>query len=124
MDFVDVLRRRKAVRSYLDEPSPGRCSSESSSVVGRSRVRGIARACASSLVTDGRTRKAIADIADEDHYVEHGHEPWISRAPAHVVVCAREEDYHDRYNEADKLVDGGMEVKSPAPFWYVDAGAA
>ena len=27
----------------------------------------------------------------------------MSVAPVHIIVCAREQDYHDRYNEADKL---------------------
>jgi FMN reductase [NAD(P)H] len=41
----------------------------------------------------------------------------------HVLVCTREDDYHDRYRKADKLVDGG-EIEWPVPFWFVDAGAA
>ena len=49
----------------------------------------------------------------------------MSVAPVHIVVCAREQDYHDRYNEPDKLAaTGGVEVEWPAPFWFVDAGAA
>jgi len=41
----------------------------------------------------------------------------------HVLVCTREDDYHDRYRSADKLVDGA-EIEWPVPFWFVDAGAA
>src|SRR3982751_6680611 len=54
-----------------------------------------------------------------------GREPWLSVAPAHIIVLTREQDYHDRYNEPDKLAEtGGVEIEWPAPFWYVDAGAA
>ncbi len=43
----------------------------------------------------------------------------------HVIVCTREQDYHDRYNRPDKLAaTGGVEVEWPAPYWFVDAGAA
>ena len=43
----------------------------------------------------------------------------------HVVVLVREDDYHDRYRKADKLaVTDGREIDWPAPYWYVDAGAA
>lgn len=35
----------------------------------------------------------------------------------------REDDYHDRYQEDDKLQDGN-EIEWPVPFWHVDAGAA
>ena len=41
----------------------------------------------------------------------------------HVFVCVREADYHERYQQADKLVDG-QELEWPVPFWFVDAGAA
>ncbi len=43
----------------------------------------------------------------------------------HVVVLVREADYHARYQKADKLeITGGTEIEWPAPYWYVDAGAA
>ncbi len=50
-------------------------------------------------------------------------EPWLESAPVHVLVCTREDDYHDRYTQEDKLVDGD-EIEWPVPFWFVDAGAA
>ena len=46
-------------------------------------------------------------------------------AAAHFFVLTREQDYHDRYTQPDKLaVTGGVEVVWPVPFWYVDAGVA
>jgi nitroreductase len=52
-------------------------------------------------------------------------EPWIASTPALIVVCCREDDYHERYNKPDKLAaTGGTELEWPAPYWYVDAGAA
>jgi FMN reductase [NAD(P)H] len=40
-------------------------------------------------------------------------------------VLTREDDYHERYQSPDKLkVTGGREIDWPAPYWYVDAGAA
>jgi FMN reductase [NAD(P)H] len=77
------------------------------------------------VVTEEDTRARIAQLLHEDEWVANGREPWLSIAPAHVVVCTREADYHDRYNEPDKLaVTGGVEIEWPAPFWFVDAGAA
>ena len=41
------------------------------------------------------------------------------------LVCVREDDYHDRYRQPDKLaLTGGVEIDWPIPFWYFDAGAA
>jgi nitroreductase len=41
----------------------------------------------------------------------------------HVLVCTREDDYHDRYRLPDKLSDG-EEIHWPVPYWFVDAGAS
>ena len=52
-------------------------------------------------------------------------EPWLESAAALVLVCTREDDYHERYQQEDKLAaTGGEEVDWPVPFWFVDAGAA
>jgi FMN reductase [NAD(P)H] len=53
-----------------------------------------------------------------------GFDPWISRAPAHIVIGTREDDYHDRYRQPDKLQEDGTEIHWPVPYWHVDAGAA
>ena len=67
----------------------------------------------------------MAELALEPEYVATGLEPWISRAPAHVVVCVREEDYRARYREPDKTHGRGAEEFAwPVPYWWVDAGAA
>src|SRR3989304_1432641 len=29
-------------------------------------------------------------------------EPWLESAPVHVLVCTREDDYHERYLQPDK----------------------
>ena len=67
----------------------------------------------------------MAELALEPEYVAAGLEPWISGAPAHVVVCVREEDYRARYREPDKTHgEEAEEFAWPVPYWWVDAGAA
>lgn len=124
MDFGDLLRRRKAVRNYRPEPVPVETLER---IVARGRripSAGHSQGLRLVVVTDSEIRREIAALAGETEYVSLGHEPWISRAPAHVVVCVREDDYHERYREADKLTPGGEEIDWPVPYWYVDAGAA
>ncbi|MBT8211951.1 MAG: nitroreductase family protein [Acidimicrobiia bacterium] len=53
-----------------------------------------------------------------------GLDPWISRAPVHIVLCVSEEAYHRRYQETDKTNEDGSEIEWPVPYWWVDAGAA
>ena len=102
MDFADVLRRRKAVRSYLPDPVPREVLER---IVARGRKipsAGHSQGLRLVVVTDEETRRAMAELALEPEYVAAGLEPWISRAPAHIVVCVREEDYRARYREPDK----------------------
>src|SRR5438105_11750152 len=62
------------------------------------------------VVTDPGLRRQIAEIAHEDEYLAQGFEPWISRAPVYVFIGTREDDYHDRYREPDKVLEDGSEI--------------
>jgi nitroreductase len=124
MDFADVLRRRKAVRNYVEEPIPRETLER---IVARGRrvpSGGFSQGLRLIVVTDAPTRHRIAELSSEREYVAMGFDPWISRAPAHIVIGTREEDYHDRYRQPDKLTDDGTEIHWPVPYWHVDAGAA
>ena len=78
------------------------------------------------VITDPETRARIAELAGEERYVTAaGFDPWITRAPAHIVAAMREDDYHDRYTQPDKLeATGGEEIEWRVPWWWVDAGKA
>ena len=123
MQFADVLRRRKMVRNYADEPVPRETIERIVARGRRAPSGGFSQGVRFVVVTDPETRSKIAELADEPHYLEGGYEPWISRAPVHVVVAMSEDDYHDRYREPDKLEDG-EEIEWRVPWWWVDAGKA
>lgn len=90
----------------------------------RAPSAGNSQAIAVVVVTDVETRQEIAGVADEPAYVEAGFDPWISKAPAHVVISVSEKVYRDRYAEPDKLAEDGSEIEWPVPYWWVDAGAS
>jgi nitroreductase len=124
MDFGEVLRRRKAVRNYSEEPIPRETLERIVERGKRIPSGGYSQGLRLVVVTDRATRHRIAELADEQEYVAMGFEPWISRAPAHVVIGTREEDYHERYRQPDKLQEDGTEIHWPVPYWHVDAGAS
>ncbi|MEX1038528.1 MAG: nitroreductase family protein [Acidimicrobiia bacterium] len=124
MEFSEVLARRRMVRNYSSEPVDAGTLSRVASAAFRAPSAGNAQGLAIVVVTDQERRKAIAGLADEPAYVAAGFDPWISRAPAHVVISVSEQVYHDRYRESDKLDDSGEEIAWPVPYWWVDAGAA
>jgi nitroreductase len=79
------------------------------------------------VVTNEAQRVAIAHAAHEEEYVTDGFDPWISKAPAHIVICVDKNAYLNRYSEADKAGEGGSpstEEDWPVPYWWVDAGAS
>lgn len=123
MDFAEVMRRRRMVRNYTDEPVSREAVERIVDCGRRAPSGGFSQGARFVVVTEEATRRRIAELGDEPYYVERGHEPWISRAPVHVVVGLREDDYHDRYQEPDKLEDG-KEIEWPVPWWWVDAGKA
>ncbi len=123
MDFSDVLARRRMVRNYTDQPIDPGTLDEVAGAALRAPSAGNSQALGVVVVTDPEIRKAIADLAGEQSYVDGGFDPWISRAPAHIVLSVSEGVYHRRYQEPDKLGPDG-EIDWPVPFWWIDAGAA
>lgn len=124
MEFSDVLARRRMVRNYTDEPiAPDRLNRVASAAL-RAPSAGNSQAVGVVVVTDEATRRGIAVLADEPAYVEAGFDPWISKAPAHIVISVSERVYRDRYSEPDKLADDGSQIEWPVPYWWVDAGAS
>jgi len=76
------------------------------------------------VVTDPGMRKEIGRVCGEEEYEGMGFGPWISKAPVLVVACTSEAAYHRRYQEPDKMQEGGTEIEWPVPYWHMDAGCA
>jgi nitroreductase len=124
VEFREILKRRRMVRAYTAEPVPRETLERIVATIRRAPSGGFSQGQRFVVVTDPVRRREIADVTGEDHYVGQGFPPWISGAAALVVVCAREEDYHERYRQPDKLDESGVEIEWPVPYWYVDAGKA
>ena len=126
MDFHEVLKRRRAVRTYDPRPVPRDMLERiTNAAVVRAPSAGFSQGLRLVVVTDPGMRKEIALAAAEEELAAQGRPRWKADAPVHVVVLVREADYHARYQKPDKLeTTGGTEIEWPAPYWYVDAGAA
>jgi len=126
MDFYEVVRRRRMVRNYTDEPVADEALERMLGTARKAPSAGFSQGQQLVVVTEPAKRSEIARLCDEDSYVAQGFDRWISQAPVHVVVCVRPETYLERYREPDK---GGPEGEAgqaenwPVPYWWVDAGA-
>ncbi len=127
MEFGEVVNRRRMVRNYTSEPVDPGALNRVLDRASRAPSAGFSQGVSFLAVTNAQTRREIARLSHEDEYGEAGFDPWISRAPVHVVICVRKASYLERYREADK---GGEEGRSahedgwPVPYWWVDGGAS
>jgi FMN reductase [NAD(P)H] len=105
------------VRHYRREPIPRETLERIAATVRRAPSAGFSQGQRLLVVDDPEVLAELRLGGSEKL------EPWFESAPAHVLVLTREADYHERYTKEDKLHEGA-EIAWPAPFWYVDAGAA
>jgi nitroreductase len=123
MEFSEAVRRRRVVRRYDPAPIPEEQLRGIVETARRAPSAGFAQGQSFVLVTDAGLRRRIADLAGEPAYLARGFEPWVSQAPALVVVCTSERAYRERYAEPDKL-GPGRRLEWPVPYWYIDAGCS
>ncbi len=121
--FRRLVAGRRMVRNYTTEPVDAAVVDRLLDAARRGPSAGFTQGVSFVVVTDAAMRSTIAALAHEPDYVAAGFDPWISRAPVHIVVCVSEEAYRARYREPDKSPDGS-EPQWPVPYWWVDAGAA
>ena len=127
MDFGDVVRRRRMVRNYTDEPVTAEVLDRILDAGVHIPSAGFSQGVFLVSITDAATRNEIAVLSGEEDYVEMGMDPWISRAPVHVLVCVSSRVYADRYSEEDKGGPDSPLAKAEnwqVPYWWVDGGAA
>ncbi|MDP9235367.1 MAG: nitroreductase family protein, partial [Actinomycetota bacterium] len=92
MEFKEVLTRRRMVRNYTDEPVDREAIERIVRAAKRAPSAGYTQGQYLVVVTEQSTRRAIAELSNEAEYVAEGFDPWISSAPAHIVVCINEDD--------------------------------
>ena len=123
MEFQELLPRRRMVRHYRDVPVAREAVERIVATVRRAPSAGYSQGQRLLVVTEEAGRAEVSRIlGDAGWTASNDREPWLESAPVHVLVCTREDDYHDRYRMPDKLADG-EEIDWPVPYWFVDAGA-
>src|SRR5688500_18457002 len=90
MEFDEVIRKRRMVRNYTSDPVPPDALDRIVDAGVRAPSAGYSQGMGFVVVTDPATRKSIAHLAEEEEYVASGFDPWISAAPAHIVITVSE----------------------------------
>ena len=119
MEHRRAVARRRMVRRYLSDPIDAEPLARIARAALQGPRAGQAEGISVVVVTDPAQRAALARLGGEDRWVARGHAPWLSPAPAHLVLCVEPAAYRRRYAEADK-----DPAALAVPWWWVDAGAA
>jgi FMN reductase [NAD(P)H] len=124
VEFRELLPRRRMVRHYRQEPVTPEVVERIAATVRRAPSAGYSQGQRLVVITEPGGREAVSRAFGPPGRDSPGDsEPWLESAPVHVLVCTREDDYHDRYRRPDKLQEG-EEIEWRVPYWFVDAGAA
>jgi len=124
LDFQKTVLKRRMVRHFAKDTVPDRVVNRILELAQHYPSAGFSQGVAYVVVKDPEVRKKIGQVQEEPEYVKDGFHPFISEAPVVIVVTVSEQHYHKRYQESDKLQQGGTEIPWPTPYWFFDAGAA
>ena len=124
MEFQDVVHKRRMVRHFTSEPVEIETVQRILKLARHSPSAGFTQGQSFVVVTRPEVKQKIAELCGEKEYVSDGFDPFISGAPVLVVLCTSEAAYHRRYQESDKLLNDGTELKWPVPYWFMDIGCA
>ncbi len=118
MEFSEVLRRRRMVRHYTDQPLSPEVVERVLDAALRAPSAGFSQGWAFLVLTSPEDRARFWPFVP----TRATQTPTMMDAPLVVVPLAHEAAYVDRYAKPDKAAAGVKEW--PVPFWYVDTGMA
>ena len=122
MQFAEVLRRRRMIRSYDAARSVPPDALEA--------ILEAARRAPSAGFTQGVSLLVLSTVTERETFwriTGDADSSWLRGmrpAPVLITVWTSEEAYLDRYAEADKGWTDRDPARWSAPYWFVDAGMA
>lgn len=120
MDFIDVMKKRRMVRNFTNEPVAPEVIERLFDIAQRAPSAGFTQGQSFIVVTNPEHKIEIGKLCEEEAYAH----PFVSRAPVLAIACTSEAAYHRRYQEADKTNDDGTEIEWPIPYWHMDIGCS
>ena len=124
MEFDDVVRRRRSIRSYTSEIPPAKTIDRIIETARRAPTAGFAQGVDFLVLDDPTAVGRFYDLTHPDG-AEIPKDVLDARPPCVVVVYSDPERYLSRYSEDDKIKFGLDDPdRWPVHFWDVDAAMA
>lgn len=120
MEFTEVIRRRRMVRHFTDQPLAPEVVEKILASALRAPSAGFSQGWAFLALTSPEDRARFWPYAQwlPDDL------PTTAGAPLIVVPLAHKQAYLERYAEQDKGWEDRAEARWPAPYWFIDTGMA
>jgi nitroreductase len=123
MEFTEILRARRMVRHFSDEPIDDEAIDRIIRAGLRAPSAGYSQGYALVVLQEPEDRQRLWEIHTP---AGGGWSPEVRagvvKAPLVVAVLASKDAYLERYAEPDKGWTDRDEARWPVPYWYVDAG--
>jgi nitroreductase len=121
MEHTEVVRRRRMVRAYRDEPLPEGTADRLVRAALRAPSAGFSQGWGFLVLDEPDDRARFWDAIDAPDW---SYPAEIRVAPLVIVTLSNKSVYLDRYAEPDKGWDDRSEEHWPAPYWDIDTGMA
>src|SRR5690348_17250021 len=116
MEFQDVVRHRRMVRSYTDEPVDPAVVQRALANATRAPSAGFSQGWGFLVLDTPDDVRRFWEVTTEE---EDSADDWLegmSRAPVVVLPCSSKRAYLERYTEPDKGSTPAEEQRWPVPF--------
>jgi nitroreductase len=126
MEFLEVVRKRRMVRSFTAEPVDAAALERIIDAGRRGPSAGYSQGVEFVVVTDPEMRARVGTRGEE--WLRRAKMPnFVAQAQALIVVCTSATIYKERYRERDKRAAGAERDEEDfwlVPYCHTDAGAA
>ena len=122
MDFADIIRRRRSIRSYRRDIPPPDMLDRIVDIARRSPTAGFSQGIDFLVLDDPEAVARYWELTtDDDYELPDG----IDTPPCLVIVWSDPNRYLERYSADDKIAFGLDSADAwPVKFWDVDGGMA
>jgi nitroreductase len=127
VEFSEVVRRRRMVRSYTDEPVDPAVVERALEHATRAPNAGFSQGWAFVVLDRPEDTRRFWVASSDDAGSGDRRDSWLAgmmTAPVVIVPCSVKSAYLDRYAEPDKGWTDRAEERWPMPFWDLDTAMA